>query len=59
MLANKIVKNNADSPSPILMGEMTRNPSDSVIPLILVITQNALSVIHETGLLPAPIAMAR
>lgn len=43
----------------VLIGEITFNPSDSVIPLIFVITQKALSVIQETGLLPAPIAIAK
>lgn len=49
----------AEIPKPMLIGEITRRPSASVIPLIRVITQNALSVIHDTGLLPAPMAIAR
>ena len=56
--AKNIVKKSAEKPMAMLMGEITRSPSDSVIPLILVMTQKALSVIHEIGLLPAPIAIA-
>lgn len=53
------VVDNAEKPRAMLIGEITFNPSASVIPLIRVITQNALSVIQETGLLPAPIAIAK
>ena len=44
---------------PHLRPRSAPEPTASVIPLIRVITQNALSVIQDTGLLPAPIAIAR
>src|SRR6056297_932914 len=57
--APRIVNSNAESPIAVLIGDTVRKPSDSVMPLILQITQKPLSVIHETGLLPAPIAIAK
>ena len=53
------VKARAENPIAMLMGEITRRPSASVMPLMRVMTQKALSVIQDTGLLPAPIAIAR
>lgn len=57
--APSIVNSSAEKPMAVLIGDTVRNPSASVIPLILHITQKPLSVIQEIGLLPAPMAMAK
>lgn len=54
-----IVTASADVPVTTDIGEIVRRASRSVMPLISEMTQKALSVIHEIGLLPAPIAIAK
>lgn len=46
-------------PTTMLMGVRYRRLSRSVKPLICVITQNALSFIHQIGFDPQPMARAR
>src|SRR5690606_16183846 len=57
-VAQTSVTNNAHRPIARLSADTVRRPSLSVMPLILHMIQKPLSVIHEIGLLPAPIAIA-